>query len=97
MTAKQAIQLLETKIRAEQLARQYKLWSVGQFRTVHVTCARSTLMRLHYGVDSLIKEHGGVRYADVASTVGMLGRSVEITFCFKLGVDNHSECDNLSV
>lgn len=96
MTAKQAIYLLERKIRKESLARQYKLWSVGRFCTVHVTCARPTLARLHYGVDLLIKEYGGVRYADVASNVGMLGRSVEITFCFKLGVDNHAECDNLS-
>jgi hypothetical protein len=87
MTAKQAIVLLEAKIREQQLARQYKLWSVGRFPTVHVTCLRTALARLHYGVDQLIKEHGGIRYADVASTVGMLGRSVEITFCFKLGVD----------
>lgn len=87
MNAKQAIALLDAKIKKEQLARQYKLWSVGQFHTVHVTCARPALMRLHYGVDALIRERGGIRYADVSSAVGMLGRTTEITFCFKLGVD----------
>jgi len=85
MTAKAAIALLETKIREQKLARQYVLWSVGNSHTVHVTCVNPVLARLHYGVDELIREHGGTRYADISVAVGMIGRSKEITFCFDLG------------
>lgn len=80
MTAKAAIVLLAEKCRGIRC----KLWSVGDFPTVHVTCTRGSLHRLHYLVDNLIREHGGNRYADVSCPVGMLG-TTELTFCFELG------------
>jgi len=68
----------------------YKLWTVGRSQTIHVTCRMFARSVCEYAADELIKKHGGIRYATMVSSVGMLGAAHEAGFCFKLsnkGVD----------
>lgn len=85
--AEQAIALLSQKAREAGVPKTlFKLWSVGEFPDVRVTSTPKVLRELHHLVDTLIQEHNGIRYADVSVPTGMLGRSYEVTFCFKLDV-----------
>lgn len=68
----------------------YKLWTVGRFKTIHVTCRMFARSACEYAADELIKKYGGIRYMTMIHSVGMLGAAYEAGFCFKLsnkGVD----------
>lgn len=63
----------------------YKLWTVGNSSTVHVTCLPKNQYALERIADKVISDAGsGERYATFHVPVGQLGNSYEASFCFKV-------------
>jgi hypothetical protein len=64
--------------------RSYVLWTVGRFKTIHVTCKLFARSTCEYAADELIKKYGGVRYSTIVNSLGLLGAANEVAFCLKL-------------
>jgi hypothetical protein len=65
-------------------ASDYSIWTINGSDDVHVTCRPYLVPILESGVDALIREHGGIRYATGYNAVGILGVTREANFVFNL-------------
>lgn len=89
LTQQQAAELVRKQVEGRVNGSEYKVWLVGdESENVHITCTEPHLRAMQYAADQLIASHGGMRYMASINPVGVLGRSNEATFCFKLDDQN---------
>jgi len=63
-------------------SRNYEVWTVGKFRTIHVSCRHSYVGPLQSVAYHLTNLYGGIVYAAIRVPMGFSSHS---NFCFKVG------------
>lgn len=85
MTREEVIAHFESLAKNRVGSALYKIWTVGDSSTVHVTCAPKIQNVMERIADKVISDAGsGERYATFHVPVGQLGKSYEASFCFKV-------------